>query len=262
MPDLVPFERPNSRLLASELPRAVAEGVSFAWAAPVMSRLPKGDGHAVVMLPGFSGSDPTTAPFRLILRQLGYEAYGWEQGTNWGMDPVLRSGLRTHIETVMERAGRKVTLVGHSLGGVFAREIARARPDLVRQVITLGSPFAGDGARTSNIAAVYQAVTGTQAPELSAVVRKRLSSAPPVPTTAIYTRADGVVDWRSCVQLGAAPRAANPSENIEVRGSHTGLVVNPSVLFAVADRLAQPEYRRKPFHRRGWRALVYPKPAA
>jgi pimeloyl-ACP methyl ester carboxylesterase len=150
------------------------------------------------------------------------------------------------------RYQRKVSLIGWSLGGVFAREMARRTPEQVRSVITLGSPFAGEP-RASNAWQLYEAVSERRADDWPE--RERMKSPPPVPATAIFSRTDGIVAWQGCLE-----RRSPTSENIEVDGSHCGLGHNPVVLYAIADRLAQPEGQWKPFNRSGLRRFVYLDP--
>jgi pimeloyl-ACP methyl ester carboxylesterase len=151
---------------------------------------------------------------------------------------------------------RKVSLVGWSLGGIMARELAKRYPKLVRQVITLGSPFAGNP-RANYAWRIYQGVTGQEIdPEKMRDVFGDLAAPPPgIPATAIYSRTDGVVAWQTCVE-----RPSRLTDNIEVYASHCGLGVNPSVHFAIADRLALPEREWQPFDRNAatWRRFVYP----
>ena len=152
-----------------------------------------------------------------------------------------------------DATGQKISLVGWSLGGVMARLLARKAPDAVRQVITLGSPFAGSP-RTTNVWKLYELMSGTKVDDAQTRAQLADVAAPPsVPCTAIFSKADGVVAWQSCREV-KSPIA----ENIEVRGSHLGLGVNPSVLYAVADRLAQPADRWQPFKRSGLKGLMYP----
>jgi len=201
------------------------------------SRLPAGDGHPVVFFPGLATDRRAIAPLRNQCRDLGYEVYDWELGFNTGhqgsIDEWL-AGLVRHVETVAATHGRRASLVGWSLGGIYAREIAKLAPDAVRQVITLGTPFAGSGHDT-HAGWLYGALNG-QVPAVDAALSQRLRTTPGVPTTSIYSRSDGVVAWQACV-LRRTARA----ENVEVDGSHMGLPWNPTVVSVVADRLAQPE---------------------
>ncbi|MFM9828901.1 MAG: esterase/lipase family protein [Sphingomonas sp.] len=248
--------RPPSPLLAlTELPRALAEFSSLGAAAPLLALAPRGDGHPVMVLPGFVTSDVSTTVLRRFLARLGYNALPWELGRNLGPKAIGWTGekLVARLEAVHAATGQRVSLVGWSLGGVMARQLSRRAPDAVRQVISLGSPFAGTP-RATNVWRAYEALTGQKIDDKDTREQLRESATPPpVPSTSIYTREDGVVAWQNCIE----PRAVQ-TDNIEVHGSHCGLGVNPAVLYAIADRLAQPEGDWHPFERGGLRALVYP----
>jgi pimeloyl-ACP methyl ester carboxylesterase len=158
------------------------------------------------------------------------------------------------LEELNDTHGRKVSLVGWSLGGLYARQLAKLMPQRVRSVITLGSPFAG-APKSTNAWRVYEMASGRRADEEDSRFGGSLSVAPPVPTTAIFSRTDGICAWQGCMEKSSAR-----SESIEVESSHCGMGHHPAVVYAVADRLAQPEGAWKPFDRSGWRAMVYPDP--
>lgn len=247
---------PPSKLLAlSELPRALAELGALPWFAPLLLNAPRGDGHPVLVLPGFVTTDISTGLLRRYLELLGYTPFAWELGRNLGPKAIGRQGekLVARLDAIHAETGRKVSIVGWSLGGVMARQVARRRPDIVRQVITLGSPFTGDP-RASTVWKAYEALTEHRLSDPDTQEQLRESRAvPPVPSTAIFTKADGVVSWRNCREA-----AGEATDNIEVYGSHCGLGVNASVLYAIADRLAQPDGEWAPFKRNGLRAWIYP----
>jgi pimeloyl-ACP methyl ester carboxylesterase len=139
------------------------------------------------------------------------------------------------------------------LGGTLARQLSRRRPDLVRQVISLGSPITGSP-KSTNAWRAYEFLTGQKVdhPDVHAQLRES-HDVPPVPSTAIFSKHDGIVAW----QNSREPKAKQ-TDNIEVKGSHCGLGVNPTVLWAIADRLALPEGQWKPFDRSGLKAFIYP----
>jgi len=255
-------EPPSQLLLAAEAPRLVAEGAALLGLWPLLRRLPKGDGHTVLILPGFGADDMSTAPLRQCLNRFGYEAHGWGLGVNLGGGTVRREAVREVADKLYERSGQPITLIGHSLGGIYARELTRARPFQYRQVITLGSPFSHGGIVANNVTLLMESVMGNAPPEISEGAKHRLASAPPVPTTAIYSKRDGVVPWQSCLQDLKAKGAAGRAENIEVPGSHTGLIVNPAVLYVLADRLRQPHYSWQPFQPRGISGMLYKRLSA
>jgi pimeloyl-ACP methyl ester carboxylesterase len=247
---------PPSLLLAlTELPRAVMEASSIPWTSPLLMTAPKGDGHPVMLLPGFMASDFSMKVLYRYLEKLGYAPYHWELGRNLGPKAIGLEGERliARLDEIHAKTGQKVSLVGWSLGGAFARLLSRRRPDLVRQVISLGSPIGGSP-KSTNAWRAYQFMTGQKLndPKLKEQVSEG-HEAPPVPSTAIFSRNDGVVAWQTCRE----PEAPQ-TDNIEVRGSHCGLGTNPAVLWAIADRLAQADGAWKPFERTGARAWVYP----
>jgi len=242
---------PSRRLLMLEW-RAVAELSAFFTMAPMLRMAPAGDGHPVLVLPGLSASDASTQPLRAFLRDRGYRAHGWKLGPNFGPRPGVEDQMQERLAALHERYQRKVSIVGWSLGGVFARELARRAPSQVRSVITLGSPFAGEP-RASNAWRLYEMVSERKVEDWPE--RERMRTPPPVPASAIYSRSDGIVAWQGCRE-----RETATSENIEVEGSHCGLGHNPVVLYAIADRLAQPEGQWKPFRREGLRRLLYLDP--
>lgn len=248
---------PPSMLLALTEPmRALFELGSMPMAAPLLAMAPRGDGHPVLVLPGFITSDRSTGLLRRFLRRMGYDAHSWNLGRNLGPKAIGDEGehLIARLEEVYAKTGQKVSLVGWSLGGMMARQLARRRPDLVRQIITLGSPIVGNP-RSSNAWRTYQQLTGQKLSDKDTQEQLRESHLPPpVPSTAIFTKEDGIVAWQNCIE----PEDAM-TDNIQVHGSHCGLGVNPVVLYAIADRLAQDEGTWKPFERTGlMRQFAYP----
>lgn len=239
--------------------RAIFEFQSFYALKPLMQRFAKGDGHPVLFLPGFGGSDLSTAPMRKLLQDLGYQTYGWGLGRNLAFDDDLEKEMVSLLDEIHEKHGRKVSIVGWSLGGLYAREIAKVRPEAVRQVISLGSPISGRH-RHTDARHLYRALNG---PPSSAeqVRRQALNAPPPVPTTSIYTKTDGIVAWEGSVQrrYQTLP-GADQIENIEVPASHLGLGFNALVMYVLADRLKQKEGQWRPFEPSSWAKLVYCKP--
>jgi pimeloyl-ACP methyl ester carboxylesterase len=249
--------RPSSWLALTEVPRALAEFGALLPSAPLLAGAPRGDGHVVLVLPGLAAGDAATALLRGYLRQLGYDARGWTLGRNMGPRTIGRDGehLRARLDALHAESSRPVSVIGWSLGGIMARMLGRWRPAAVRQVITLGSPFAGSP-RATNVWRAYEWLSGERIDDALTEARLAESAAPsPVPATAIWSRGDGVVSWRNCIE-----RDGPEAENIEVHGSHFGMTVNAAVLYAVADRLALPLGGWTPFDRSGWRALLYPAP--
>lgn len=242
---------PPFPLFLLEGQRALLESLTLRPSGAFLRRAPRGDGHPVLVLPGFTAGDPSTRTLRGYLKDLGYRAHPWLLGRNLGVRDGLRAELATRLDQLHRRYGRKVSVVGWSLGGVYARELAKQLPDHVRQVITLGSPFA-DVSRASSVSRLYSWVAGAAPRNTVGGIAEQLRRPPEVPSTSIFTKTDGVVHWRACLEP-----ETDHTENIAVPGSHTGLGFNPLVLYAVADRLAQPENAWKPFERSGWRSIAY-----
>lgn len=233
--------------------RSIFELNSFYALRLLMKRLPKGDGHPVIFFPGFVASDRSTKPMRSLFKDLGYKAYAWGLGRNLVFNEQREAEMQDLLKRVYETHSRKVSIVGWSLGGVFAREVAKANPDMVRSVISLGSPISGD-IEHSNAHRLYDAINGKPSDDM----RKRLASLntpPPVPTTSIYTKTDGIVAWQGSIQ-----KPSPLTENIRVPASHVGLGVNPLVMYAIADRLSQAEGEWKPFQADGIKSLLFRKP--
>jgi pimeloyl-ACP methyl ester carboxylesterase len=223
---------PNAALALSDAPRALADAAILGLAAPLLRRLPRGrPDHSVMVIPGFLGDDSGNRPLIRYLRGLGYTVTGWQQGRNLGPGSFTADSLRATMEKLLVKGNGKVSLIGHSLGGIYAREIARMEPGVIHQVITLGSPFGKGHSDASHPSRLYRRLNPQTNPH---DVEQVLSIPPPVPTTAIYTRGDGVVNWRTSVQAGNYAHV----HNIEVLGSHIGLNLNAAVWYWIAKKLA------------------------
>ena len=198
----------------------------------------------MLVLPGFTASDQSTAPLRSIIRSQGYWVHGWRLGRNLGPTEDVLAGLVERLHLLHERHDAQVSLVGWSLGGIYARGMARAFPELVRQVITLGSPYRVRERGSSPVGRLYAMVQGRHAASADPAMLPAEEDLPPltVPSTSIYPRSDGVIHWSHCIDEVGPLR-----ENIEVRSSHVGLGVNPAAIYAISDRLAQPADGWKPF---------------
>jgi pimeloyl-ACP methyl ester carboxylesterase len=211
-----------------------------------------------MVLPGFTAGDESTLILRRYLSRMNYQALPWQLGQNTGSFE-LQDRLLAMFRSVTAGFSGRISLIGQSLGGVYARILAYEFPDSIRQVITLGSPFASSSPETTNalVGRLFRYMSGMSHDEMRDQMTNLPKAPPPVPSTAIYSKADGVVHWRSCLEFEGAR-----SENIEIYGSHSGMALNPAVFHVIADRLAQPEGRWQPFHRAaGCRPLLYPRPA-
>jgi pimeloyl-ACP methyl ester carboxylesterase len=248
-----PMRAPSALLLALE-GRAFFEWAACVATWPLLAQAARGDGHPVLVLPGLAASDSSTWPLRKFLEGRGYAVYPWEQGLNCGpREGVVRKVL-AQMRSIQREHGRKLSLVGWSLGGAMAHALAVREPQRVRSVITLGSPLGGDP-KASNAWRLFEFVSGLHAddPRLRALMGRR----PRVPSTSILSKSDGIVAW----PMSLLPPTGQ-SENITVRASHFGIGVNPAVLWAIADRLAQAEGDWKAFDRSGWRSLIYGDPGS
>lgn len=250
-------EGPSPWHSVAELPRVLFEISSLMYSWPLLGTGPRGDGHPVLVLPGFTAGDESTVMLRRYLSRIGYEPLPWRLGRNTGSFELQERLVRAFY-VLSQRLDRKISIVGQSLGGVFARELARQFPDRVRFTITLGSPFSSEGPDAANgvVARLFQYLSGMNREEMRDQMLRFPAQPPPVPSTAIYSKSDGVVHWSSCLEY-----PGSKAENIEVVASHTGMAMNPVVFHLIADRLSQPEDDWKPFERtRGWRPFVYPRP--
>ena len=250
---------PNLELPKPSLIHMLTEGRSIlelgmtAMIMPFLLKAPSGDGHPVMVLPGFLASDISTKPLRKFLDLKGYKTYGWGLGRNMGKEivggqDVISDTLLSRVIELSVKHNKKVSLVGWSLGGILARELARLLPDYVRQVLTLGSPFNGPGGSVSMVAKLFGVINGDIVKNNPQIMQNMLIP-PPVPSSALYSRTDGVAHWQACInkQIDLFDKA----ENIEVRGSHSGLGHNPQVMWIVANRLAQNEGDWQPYGKNG-----------
>jgi pimeloyl-ACP methyl ester carboxylesterase len=234
------FQAPPLALLATEPLRAALEFVAVKLGQP---RMVEGDGHPVIVYPGLGAGSMTTAALRAHLKLCGFEVYDWELGVNTGPEGRFDDWLEDlsgRVREVHARHARKVSLVGWSLGGIYAREIAKRCPACVRQVVTLATPHhaVGDANHMGTLCRLLGGDTSQLTPALQARLRQR----PPVPHTSVYSSSDGVVCWRGCLVQPAAD-----AENVAVHASHLGMPSHPEVLGIVADRLAQPEGQWRPY---------------
>jgi hypothetical protein len=228
--------RPSLRqLFQRDAPQRTASG----------ARLWQGDGQPVLVFPRQGTGPDSTAALREVLSQAGFRVYDWGHGVNRGPGPMgLNRWLRKLEECVIdvfEETQAPVTLLGWGVSGIYARELAKRANPLVRQVITLGTPFntAADPQRQCKLVGMLDS-----GPErMPLVVRQRLRQRPPVPCTSLYSKDDGLVRWQQCVDHDSADY-----EHIEIAGAtHDDLAMHPLALEVITHRLAQPEDQWRPF---------------
>jgi len=247
-----PIRPPRRGLLLLE-GRALLELAALLPAYPFLRRAARGDGHPVLVFPGLMASDFSTRALRRFLRDLGYAVHGWKLGRNVGPSPEVVRGLVERLHDIHGRYGRRVSLIGWSLGGIYARELARRFAPDVRQVITLATPFRD--VEATNVPQFLRDRARRRGLPDEPDYRRVLDAPLPVPTTAIYSRTDGIAAWRSCC-LEEGPN----SESLEVASSHLGIGHHPVTLLTIADRLAQPEDAWRHFTPPpGWRWPLVPR---
>jgi pimeloyl-ACP methyl ester carboxylesterase len=233
--------RPSSLLLLTEPWRSALELGALTVSAPQLARAPRGDGHPVLVVPGLLASDASTVVLRRFLTRLGYRPAGWGMGLNVGPTSDVVRRLPDRLRELADRHDQPVSVIGWSLGGIFARALGTRLPEQVRQVITLGSPYATKVPGQTHADAAYRmlsrrhttAATG-RGPEVAVPLD--------VPTTSIYSRMDGIVSWRVCRE-----DVADRRESIAIPASHLGFGHNPVALWVIADRLAQDPQDWRPF---------------
>jgi hypothetical protein len=248
-----PAPAPSARHLLTEPARGLAGLAVLAMATPWLASAPRGDGHGVLVVPGLLASDMSTTLLRRFLRLLGYDVRGWDLGRNVGPTDAVLDGLPRALATIAERTGGPVSVVGWSLGGIYARELARQLPGQVRQVITLGSPFTLTDPRQSRADGVYRRHSNRHANAGRVPTREQIARPISVPSTAVYSRRDGIVSWQTCIEPETALH-----QNVEVLCGHLGFGSDPTTLWLIADRLAVPAGRWRPFRPPQLLGRLYP----
>lgn len=233
--------RPSAFLLLSEPWRSAIELGALTVSVPGLARAPRGDGHPVLVLPGLLASDASTLIMRRFLAGLGYPTAGWGLGLNVGPTNEVVRRLPLRLRELADRHEQPVSVIGWSLGGVYARALAARSPDLVRLAVTLGSPYASQGPGHTHADAAYRYLSQGR---YSAAAGERRGAGLPlsVPTTSVYSRLDGIVSWRVCRDT-----VVGPHESIGIPASHLGFGHNPAALWVIADRLAQRPDAWQPF---------------
>lgn len=233
---------PSARLYLTEPARGLAGLAILPLAAGWLASAQRGDGHGVLVLPGLLASDMSTGLLRRYAAWLGYDVCGWQLGRNIGPTDRVLAELPRVLADLARRTGTPVSIIGWSLGGIYARELAREQPDLVRRVITLGSPFRLTDPRQSRADGSYRRRSHLHATGHPIPTAEQVARPIEVPSTAVYSKRDGIVSWQTCVEPETALH-----ENVEVRCAHLGFGVDPATLWVIADRLAVPPGAHRPF---------------
>jgi len=246
-----PHDQPSRLLTALEFPRWLGEYAASRVLDTVSRSSDLGEGRPVLVLPGFAASDFVTGRMRAHLRQRGFRVHGWRLGRNIGLTDRLVEGLIDRFVEVADRYDEPVSIVGWSFGGLLARRVAHEQPERVRQIICLGSPWKAEGERTRATAMFERSRIRHGLSDRARDIVDQLRQPVPVPTTAIWSRSDGITSWSGCsVDETTTPAIA---ENIEVPSSHVGMVANPLVLAVVVNRLRQDPETWQRFE---WRQLL------
>jgi pimeloyl-ACP methyl ester carboxylesterase len=229
---------PPLGLFLVEPARSVVDLTGLLLATPWLRSAPRGDGHPVLVLPGLLATDASTWALRRFISHLGYPVFGWGLGRNHGPTAAIVAGIPGAVSRLTDQFGQPVTLIGWSLGGIYARRQALTTPELVRQVVTLGSPFAMSDPAQTRASPAFARYSDRHVTDYPRPDGRPL----PVPSTAVYSRSDGIVAWQTCREEAGPQR-----ESIAVRCSHLGFGHHPAVLWLVADRLAQSRAGWQPF---------------
>jgi len=252
--------KPSVLLSMMEL-RAPLEIISLLSAFPLLTKIaPRGKDQPVLVIPGFMTGDNSTLLLRRFLNAQGFRAFPWKMGRNPGLQLRYYKGLEKRVLALQDAYGKKVSVVGWSLGGLYARVLGHKLPNAVRQVITLGTPFNfahspnQDVAVPSAIVKLYQRLNPSIEQDELVSGSPIWEQAPPVPSTSIYSETDGVASWRYCID-----RIGKQTENLCISGSHIGMTHNPVIMYTIAERLAQREGRWAPFHAKRAHRLFFTK---
>jgi predicted esterase YcpF (UPF0227 family) len=222
------FSKPTLLDILGEV-RAPFEFASLVLNVHALRKVPKGNGQAVMLVPGYLADDHSMRPLGAYLKYLGYDVYYTELGRNMGKVNTDMMRLGERVESVFQALNaEKVTLIGWSLGGVLTREVARLFPDVVQQVLTMGTPIVG-GPKFTSVGKRYAMLNNIDLEEFELDVHQRNAIGLTQPVTSIYSKSDGVVGWQASVDI-----YNQQAINIEVNSSHMGLGVNPKVWMIIA----------------------------
>ena len=213
--------------------RAIVEWSSMFWLYPFIPKHKSEREKPVLLIPPYLGNDNSTAFVRKYLKSLGFKTYKWELGVNMINSKSLPK-LIEKLDEIFEKHQEKVNLVGWSGGGIFAKIIANRYPEKVAKLITIGSPVWGVKNMKTPIITTLEFIRGARLKERNEKFIKELEEIPNLPITCIYTKTDGLIPWKNCME---AETYRDDIKNVEVFGSHCGMGANATVLLTVASAL-------------------------
>ena len=223
----------------------------------LLASVPHGDGRPVLVLPGFLESDWITRRLRGFIGEIGYMAYGWANGVNTGLNRDVHDHLMGRVDEIYRRHQRRVAVIGHSLGGFYARLLGHRRTEKLAVIITTGTPFAAAGDLSAiawHARSLYKAINIRELEFDIPAIQNIVAEKPPIPATSIYARNDGVVDWRGCLHEAGDTLA----ENVEVTAAHFAMLFNPETYCVIGDRLAQDPDKWRPFNPGDYASFQFP----
>lgn len=227
------IQRPSLLLFITEGLRSIYERANSVKFRNEFEPQVKGDEHPVLVIPGFLAGELSTKPLRDFIKKMGYTPYDWNIGRNYGRIEDIET-LIEQVDTLYKNREQKISLIGWSLGGIYCREIAKRKPRLIRQVITLASPF--KGLNQSNYAKwVYRLLNGKKVDDIDPELLASIPRPAPIPTTAIYSKKDGIVPWTLCLE----DEKSDLYQNIEVDSAHLGMGFDKQVLELIANLLSK-----------------------
>ena len=232
------LEAPNPSSAIREV-RVLLELPRLLFRFPELARQPRGEGQPILILPGYGSGEVSTALLKVYLRFLGYRARGWGLGRNGGDTVELLPRILKRAASLAKRSNRKVHLIGWSYGGYLARELARERADLIGHVITLGTPVIG-GPKYTVFAKRFQN-RGIDVDAMAAAIERRNKISMCTPVIAIYSRRDGIVAWKACIDTHGTN-----VEHVEVSTTHFGFGFSAEVYKIIAQRLGGLAPNRQP----------------
>jgi pimeloyl-ACP methyl ester carboxylesterase len=215
-------------------PLGISELINIVPAWPLLEALPPGDGQPVMVIPGLTTNDISTKIIRTFLKSKNFNAYGWGLGVNIKYTEELERRMIERVDSIAQKHGRKVALIGWSLGGITIRLLASHAPEHIAQLISLGAPFTNVTGRT-HVSWWYRLLAGESVKDFRPEWLNELPVQPSMPSTSIYSKTDGMVSWEYCIDWDTGPQ----TQNIEVYCNHLGFGMNPVVWMIVHDRLRQ-----------------------